>query len=644
MSSLCLNMIVRNEAEVIGETLASVVPLVSDYVIVDTGSVDATGEVIDAFFRSYGIPGQVIRRPWRDFGHNRSEALELAREHSRSEYAFVIDADDRLVGAPDVRHLTQHGYALQIGASCRFWRTQLFRRDVPWRYVGVLHEYPACDVADAAVGYVEGDYFVDDRRAGDRSRDPRKYWKDAEVLEQALRDEPDNERYVFYLAQSYYDAGAPERALHWYRRRIAMGRWEEEVFYSQWRAAACLELLGQWDAARAAYLECFERYPTRAEPLARVAQREREAGDFAAAYALAERAARIPTPGRGALFVQREVYDYRSHDEQAISGFYLGHYEESFRLNSEILRAAPLSDVERCRIEANRDFSVPHLEEHLAVRNTALIDHLTRRGRGEGEVTLAITTCKRLPLFVRTMHSFLNACTDVERIARWICVDDNSSAADRREMERLFPFFEFIWKGPEERGHGRSMNRILDAVRTPFWLHLEDDWQFFEPLPYLAAALEILDADPGLGQVLLNRHYALGVEHRRLAGGMVRQAPSGRRYVEHVYLAPGTPAHDDFWRQHPDERSNVHWPHYSLQPSLQRTDAVRSVGRYAEAPSFELDFAHRYTALGLRSAFLDTICCRHIGGAGSAAAVPNAYELNGTTQWNPAPPAESCSA
>lgn len=111
MTSLCLNMIVRNEAAVIGETLASVAHLVHDYVIVDTGSDDDTAGVIRRFFAEHGIDGQVVSRPWRDFGHNRSAALQLGRELSRSDYLFVMDANDLLVGTPDLRGLTHDGYS-----------------------------------------------------------------------------------------------------------------------------------------------------------------------------------------------------------------------------------------------------------------------------------------------------------------------------------------------------------------------------------------------------------------------------------------------------------------------------------------------------------------------------------------------------
>ena len=64
--SLCLNMIVRNEARVIERCLDSVYPLIEHWVIVDTGSTDDTQERIRR--RLAGIPGQLHQRPWKDFG------------------------------------------------------------------------------------------------------------------------------------------------------------------------------------------------------------------------------------------------------------------------------------------------------------------------------------------------------------------------------------------------------------------------------------------------------------------------------------------------------------------------------------------------------------------------------------------------
>src|SRR6201993_3432328 len=119
--AICLNMIVRNEAHIIGETLDSVAPYISSWVIVDTGSDDGTQELIRNHMARLGIPGELHERPWRNFGHNRTEALNLAQGHG--DYIWVIDADDTVVGAPEFTELRADVYELPIKyASATYWR------------------------------------------------------------------------------------------------------------------------------------------------------------------------------------------------------------------------------------------------------------------------------------------------------------------------------------------------------------------------------------------------------------------------------------------------------------------------------------------------------------------------------------------
>lgn len=77
-------MIVKDEKNVIKRCLASVRDLIDYWVIVDTGSMDGTQEIIRDFLRE--IPGELHERPWVNFEHNRNGALELARH--RADYLF----------------------------------------------------------------------------------------------------------------------------------------------------------------------------------------------------------------------------------------------------------------------------------------------------------------------------------------------------------------------------------------------------------------------------------------------------------------------------------------------------------------------------------------------------------------------------
>ena len=129
--SIALSMIVKNEAHVIARCLESVRPLLTHWVIVDTGSTDGTQEVIRASMA--GIPGELHERPWKDFAHNRNEALELAR--GKADYVLVIDADD-LLAIPEgfaLPALASDAYQLRVeDAGTVYWRTHLFRADLDY--------------------------------------------------------------------------------------------------------------------------------------------------------------------------------------------------------------------------------------------------------------------------------------------------------------------------------------------------------------------------------------------------------------------------------------------------------------------------------------------------------------------------------
>ena len=87
--TIALCMIVRNEAAILPRCLRSVRPLIDAWVICDTGSSDGTQEVIARELAD--VPGELHETTWVDFGHNRSELLELAR--GGADYLLLLDAD-----------------------------------------------------------------------------------------------------------------------------------------------------------------------------------------------------------------------------------------------------------------------------------------------------------------------------------------------------------------------------------------------------------------------------------------------------------------------------------------------------------------------------------------------------------------------
>jgi tetratricopeptide (TPR) repeat protein len=356
-------MIVKNEAAVIRRCLDSVRPLIDAWCVVDTGSSDGTQEIVRAALGD--LPGALHERPWRDFGHNRTEALDLARP--LADYALLIDADEELVLPTGYRlpplgagaYLTLH----RSGRSTMsFYRIQLVKCSLPWRYVGVLHEVITCDAAheEAKLGEIECVGHFDGARNQGEAR--AKYAHDAEVLERALRDEPDNARYVFYLAQSYRDAGELEAAFATYRRRAQMGGWGEEVWYSLFQMGELSLQQGRNADAVYAWLQAFASRPTRREPLVSLARHYRQKKQYAAAYLFAKQAVGIERPG-DTLFLQEDAYDWRADDELSVAAYWIGNHRESLEHADRALRAPSLPPAQRPRIEKNRQFAVDKLEK-----------------------------------------------------------------------------------------------------------------------------------------------------------------------------------------------------------------------------------------------------------------------------------------
>lgn len=137
MSTICLNMIVKNEAAIIAQTLDNILEHIPiDYwVIADTGSTDDTVAIITDFFYKRGIAGQIVQHAWQDFGHNRQLALDAAQ--GLSDYVFFFDADDRFHGQPELpQTLTSDAYSFKLctesPSARQYCRSLMVKNDGSW--------------------------------------------------------------------------------------------------------------------------------------------------------------------------------------------------------------------------------------------------------------------------------------------------------------------------------------------------------------------------------------------------------------------------------------------------------------------------------------------------------------------------------
>lgn len=347
-ASICLNMIVKNESDVIVRCLESVTPLIDHWVIVDTGSTDGTQQIIRDYLKD--IPGNLYERPWVNFGHNRNEALELAK--GKADYILFMDADDKLSFGPHFQlpELTEDFYAIASrsqGVQCLLPR--LIKTNLNWRWYDVLHEYIMADreTHGSLLSDVIYVYIAD----GARSKDKEKYKKDALVLEKAMIDEPENPRYPFYLGQTYSILQNLPNALRAYRKREQMGGFVEEIFFSKLQIARTLEQMSVPPAeVEKSYIAAYRFRPIRAEPLYGLICRALSERNAKKAFDLASLALMLPQ--KDTLFVDQWIYEYGILYQYAFSAFYSEKYLESSHACEKILKLPQLPDKERNEIRS----------------------------------------------------------------------------------------------------------------------------------------------------------------------------------------------------------------------------------------------------------------------------------------------------
>ena len=356
--TMCLVMIVKDEEDTIKKCLTSVAPYISYWVIVDTGSRDNTIQVINETMGELGIPGELHERPWVNFEVNRTESLELAK--NKCDFRWIIDADDTFVlEDPKInpfyvldKEFDSYHISYKLH-SLKYFRAQIVRSDEDWVYKGVLHEYLHLEKPNQKSGQVPGCRVDADISPLKRASSvEEKYAKDAIILEEALEKEPDNTRYMFYLAQSYRDSNQPEKSLEAYQKRVEAGGWPEEVYYSMYMIGRLKETL-RYPIGEVieAYSKAWEFRPERLEAAFHAMRKLREEKRWILALAYGE-AALQRTGTADILFVEPEIWQWRILDEFSICAFYAGKVESARDkvlaiVNSPFFKDLPQSERER---------------------------------------------------------------------------------------------------------------------------------------------------------------------------------------------------------------------------------------------------------------------------------------------------------
>jgi len=326
-STLCLNMIVKNESKIITRLFDSVLPIIDCFCICDTGSTDNTKEVISEYFENKGIPGKIVDEPFVNFAHNRNVALQHCL--GMSDYVLLLDADMVLEIKPEFKKsiLSSYDSFLILQGSDDFYynNMRIVKNNCLYLYIGVTHEYISTPPTNTSFNIEKTSLFI--RDIGDGGAKSDKFERDIRLLRKGIEENPNSDRYHFYLANSYYDSGKFEEAIQTYRKRIKIGGWDQEVWYSYYRIGLAYKNIGKIEEAIFAWLDGYNFLPNRIENLYEIIQHYRIVNKCKVAhsfYKMAKESLEKATDKDSYLFLNNDVYSYKLEYELSILSCYLG--------------------------------------------------------------------------------------------------------------------------------------------------------------------------------------------------------------------------------------------------------------------------------------------------------------------------------
>jgi glycosyltransferase involved in cell wall biosynthesis len=356
-NTLCLCMIVKDESKIIHRALRSVLDIIDYWCIVDTGSTDNTKEIILETLKD--IPGELVESEWIDFGHNRTEAIELA--DGKSDYILIMDADMVLLynkDKPFKDSLLEDSYFIRYAGNLDYRQKMLVKSGLQWKYIGRTHEYiRGEDKSSAELTSAKLNHIADgESRLIKLKRDLR-------ILTEDIDIDPENPRNLIYLAHTHSSLGNFEEAERFYKERIELGGAKEET----WQAKLYLATLAEktekpFSKILELYLDAYNFMSSRAEPLYELSRVCRAKEYWPLAELFAREALELGYPTRSTSAIDKAIYRWKLLDELAIATWYNGKYKESLALCDKLLDENRIPKIEEMRVATNKRWALTALK------------------------------------------------------------------------------------------------------------------------------------------------------------------------------------------------------------------------------------------------------------------------------------------
>jgi len=311
--TLCLAMIVRDEAPVIRRSLLSIKPFIDTWLIHDLGSSDDTKQIIEQTLND--INGTFAAMALTDFADARNNLLGNASQ--LSDTIIMLDADEEVQSLDNHLSLPNDvdaGLIDIVHADHILRLPRLFRSSALPCYHFPIDE-KAFFSEQQTLASIEG-VAIQHHRDGIRHRYPSmsnnvewdKQHPDISPASMAL-----------YNGQQALKTKQYQAALAHFNITLDSANSSAEFWQAAYLAANTQLLLGNIQLAIDLFQRCFESDPDRAEPLMRIAEQQFEHGELQNAYSLCRLIVDMPVP-KDVDYVEHTIYSHTAQDLLIKSG------------------------------------------------------------------------------------------------------------------------------------------------------------------------------------------------------------------------------------------------------------------------------------------------------------------------------------
>ncbi|MDA8228417.1 MAG: glycosyltransferase family 2 protein [Desulfitobacterium hafniense] len=324
-------MIVKNEEEVIARCLETVKDLVDEMTIVDTGSTDATKEIVSRY------TSLIFNFPWiDDFAAARNYAFSLAT----MEYILWLDADD-IILAEDQEKLLKLKKAFDLSvdavnmhyvlaydqygnATFSLRRNRLVRNCRRFQWIGAVHEY--IEVSGVVLNTDIAISHKGDQRESDRN---------LRIYENRLaKGEKFGPRDMYYYANELREHQEYSKAVEYYQQFLALEEgWVEDKISACSKLADCYNMLANPTEERISILRSFNYDSPRAEFCCRLGYQDLQAGKVKQAVFWYKLATELESPTETWGPINHAYWTWLPHLQLCVCYDRLGQYELAHKHN-----------------------------------------------------------------------------------------------------------------------------------------------------------------------------------------------------------------------------------------------------------------------------------------------------------------------